>query len=450
MNFYKENEETIQKTKQILDTDKLNAYFESINKTLKNMKNIIQYDLQLGSHLNFEYGITNNNFGSVYSPVGISDEISGNATVIWDNGTVSLIDLDYDKIIRFPELIDFFKSLSYPEKFLPRLPENQSIVPYKSFDPELFERIYSREFPLFQNMGQNFKLLKKPESDFVNIAADYSLSYELYGNSKNINIQKIYTSNSFSYEVDSLVFQHILSHLLFDQKKIDSSFTPFHNFFINLKKTTSEKMNNENIVLLPSALYPLLSFYLGYNMNGQNIYYKKSQFSLEDFDSGRKISNKAFNLLFNPTLDWEMSSYCLSSSGLTPETGYYIKEGKMTQPSIDLKASAMLNRKPNNGFGGGKTIFEPVDDTLINYLEKTGDFYLVFGFLGLHTQDPLSGNFSLSVSTGLLKQKGKIRGLTKANVSGNIFDLLKEGSFKILENGYDEKFSMVFPMKANN
>ena len=50
---------------------------------------------------------------------------------------------------------------------------------------------------------------------------------------------------------------------------------------------------------------------------------------------------------------------------------------------------------------------------------------LVLGVLGVHTQDPASGDFSLSAPQSLAIGSAGIRGRVRVTISGNVFDLLR-------------------------
>ncbi|HET9298631.1 MAG TPA: metallopeptidase TldD-related protein, partial [Candidatus Polarisedimenticolaceae bacterium] len=54
-----------------------------------------------------------------------------------------------------------------------------------------------------------------------------------------------------------------------------------------------------------------------------------------------------------------------------------------------------------------------------------GSALLVLHVLGVHTQDPVSGNFSLSAPQSLRVEAGEARGRVRATISGNLFDLLR-------------------------
>jgi len=57
-------------------------------------------------------------------------------------------------------------------------------------------------------------------------------------------------------------------------------------------------------------------------------------------------------------------------------------------------------------------------------LEECQDALLVCSVLGMHTQDPVSGNFSLAAPEAIVVKGGEMLGSVKAVISGNFFDAL--------------------------
>jgi PmbA protein len=59
-----------------------------------------------------------------------------------------------------------------------------------------------------------------------------------------------------------------------------------------------------------------------------------------------------------------------------------------------------------------------------NLIKEVDYGLLVYGVLGMHTQDTTSGRFSLSAPRSLVIENGEIKGKVKATISGNFFDTM--------------------------
>ena len=65
----------------------------------------------------------------------------------------------------------------------------------------------------------------------------------------------------------------------------------------------------------------------------------------------------------------------------------------------------------------------PVPIGVAQALERSALF--VLNVLGVHTQDPVSGDFSLSAPQSLRVQGGEARGRVRATISGNLFRIIR-------------------------
>jgi PmbA protein len=59
-------------------------------------------------------------------------------------------------------------------------------------------------------------------------------------------------------------------------------------------------------------------------------------------------------------------------------------------------------------------------------LSGADDVILVDSVLGMHTQDPTAGNFSLAVPDGIVVRAGQFAGAAKVVISGNFFSVINE------------------------
>ncbi|MCX8059099.1 MAG: metallopeptidase TldD-related protein [Spirochaetes bacterium] len=434
----------------LININQVNSLSNKIKSIIKNTKEVKQFMFNISKETSYYFGINNNNIGNVYSPISISEDFSGSLTIIWKDNKISLVDLDYEKIVNFENYLNFFRDISYEEKFVPEILKDQNFRDYKSFDNLLIENIKNNNFELFEKVFEVFNFFKENGVKFSNVDLSYSIYYETFCNSEDLYFGKIYSENGLSYDFDSLLYYSNAKHKKLEKSDLDEFINFFSLFYNKLVPIEYKKINTNNVIFLSPVFYSLLNFYFGYNLDGKNIYYNKSFFNMKDFENNKEISNKKFDLYFDPFLDYELSSYAISTEGLTPQKTTFIKDGKLTQPSITLKSSKMLNMPPNNGFGNGKLILEPFDNNLVEFINEIDDCYIIFDILGLHTQEPISGNFSLSVSTGLLKEKGNFVGLIKGNINGNIFDIFRSGNFKILKNNYNNKYSFYTKLNILN
>ncbi|HEY9722735.1 MAG TPA: metallopeptidase TldD-related protein, partial [Oscillatoriaceae cyanobacterium] len=104
-----------------------------------------------------------------------------------------------------------------------------------------------------------------------------------------------------------------------------------------------------------------------------------------------------------------------------------IREGRLLTPLLDLKHAKRAEMAPTPFPRGGSSL--RLAGPTVPYEQLIAELdsgLIVYEMLGLHTQDSSRGNFSLTVSQGLVVEKGQIIGQTKAIIAGNVFAALQE------------------------
>lgn len=88
-----------------------------------------------------------------------------------------------------------------------------------------------------------------------------------------------------------------------------------------------------------------------------------------------------------------------------------------------MQPTSLPQRGLSPGYAGMLLRTEKME-TAESLVEECQNALLVCGVLGMHTQDPVTGNFSLAVPEAVVVKDGELLGSTKAVISGNFFDAL--------------------------
>ncbi len=176
-----------------------------------------------------------------------------------------------------------------------------------------------------------------------------------------------------------------------------------------------------DVVLSPLALHQLLYFSLYPSFNAENVV------------KGRSILlGKKGELLFegislhdDPTIDGYLFSYSFDDEGIEAERKTLVDSGVVRSFLSDYKHSKIVGEKPGNSFREDFDSLPKIHPSnVIVEVEKgevDGDFY-VHSFIGAHTANPVSGDFSLECMNAYYKGEA-VRG---AMIYGNVFDFLKK------------------------
>ena len=174
--------------------------------------------------------------------------------------------------------------------------------------------------------------------------------------------------------------------------------------------------------------------------------YVKGKTLLKD-KKGETIASEKVNLFDDGTLPEGFSTIPYDAEGVITQRTPLIEKGVFKGFLHSLYTAKKSGEEPTGNSLRGSYKEQPSSGLTNFYLEKgeknleellslPEECFLVLEVMGLHTVDPISGDFSLGTS-GLYYKKGKklhpVRGIT---VAGNILDLLKG----IVEVGSDFRF----------
>jgi len=194
----------------------------------------------------------------------------------------------------------------------------------------------------------------------------------------------------------------------------------------------SVKTGTYNLLVPPAAACELLSV-LAPVFSAANIIKGKS--FLINFKPGSAAASEALSLRDDALLDYRAGSYSADSEGTPGSNKVLIEKGILKGFLSDRLSAAILGIRPSGNAvrHSFKSMPEPGPSNF--YIQpgkrkakeamKRFSGIIVNSFMGLHTADPVSGNFSLGIN-GFMSSGGKIKGAVKeALASGNMEKLLE-------------------------
>lgn len=205
------------------------------------------------------------------------------------------------------------------------------------------------------------------------------------------------------------------------------------------KKIVSVQTKAMPVILRgPGVLVLLISFMVG--LDGRHVYLGVSPLREK---LQQKICDARFSLIDDGMLDFAPRSAPYDDEGVPTTRKFLIEQGVVKQFLYDLKTAAQAHAQPTgNGFksgfmGGGfrrppgiaptSAIIPPGDQALTEILHDLDEALIVEDVMGLGAGNPLTGEFSNTVSVGFLAHKGEIVGRVKNTmIAGNVYDLLRD------------------------
>ncbi|WP_297498345.1 TldD/PmbA family protein [Thermococcus sp.] len=179
------------------------------------------------------------------------------------------------------------------------------------------------------------------------------------------------------------------------------------------------------LVLEPEAFESILWLFLE-NVFGDTVYYRRSRFS----ERGLEVGSEGLGLEDDSTIDGLPGSYPFDGEGSPGQRTTIVEDGILRSFLLDYTFASFLGMEST---GNALRSFRSVPRIgTSNIVVGTGDLNLedfegvvVKDTLGAHTANPVSGDFSLTVSLGYVVRKGELRPFRDNMLSGNIFELLK-------------------------
>ena len=179
------------------------------------------------------------------------------------------------------------------------------------------------------------------------------------------------------------------------------------------------------VLLHPNVVEEYVLSTLFDNLDGAAVAHGESAFRAEQFGAASPVLREDMELSVDPLQPLRAGSYRVSGEGVAATPAAFVAGGRLVTPVLDLKYARRLKLPPSPlpyamdtvRFGGARAI--PVGEAL------DGSALFVLHVLGVHTQDPVSGDFSLSAPQSLRVEGGVARGRVRATISGNLFRILR-------------------------
>jgi PmbA protein len=303
------------------------------------------------------------------------------------------------------------------------------------------KKVYDRKFDEL-SLDESVEFLK----DVLSVASDSGCEVTGSGFSASGGKSLILNSNGVSIENKGTGFGLGLSVMLQKDGEIATAYNSQSSRFFDIN---GEKLANEvcdlaksslntkpietgdyDVVLDYYAAVGLLQTYLG-AFNGENVMRGRS---ILKGKIGEEIANPTLSITDNPLLEKGMFTSKCDDEGSASRKTDLIKDGILDSFIYDIyTANCEGVETTSNGLRGSYLTTPMISPTNIEFkFSEMKDFseidsgVLTTSVLGAHTANPISGDFSVEASNAFKIENGELtEPITKAMVSGNIFEIMK-------------------------
>ena len=205
-----------------------------------------------------------------------------------------------------------------------------------------------------------------------------------------------------------------------------------------------------SVLLHPRVVENYVLSTLMQNLDGSAVAHDESAFDRSGFRSGRASLRKGVGLSIDPLQPYKGGSYRFTGFGLPAAPCTYIEDGRLVQPILNVKYARRLDLKPTPVPFGNDTVRFGTSSRLRYEDALAQSDVLVLSVLGVHTQDRISGDFSLSAPLALAISAGTPAGRLRGTISGNLWETLRSDDLQFVDVPHETTPGMLFPCRFDS
>ncbi|KJR45716.1 TldE protein, part of TldE/TldD proteolytic complex [Desulfosporosinus sp. I2] len=367
-------------------------------------------------------GIKDNSPGSVYTPPSYRQGESGEVFLVWADGTCSqaLVQLPFQNEREFwSNELEQWRQASYEDPDAAHIPTPEALPLVAVEDRAIQQIIAGQDEVLFDQVKH--WLTEKPSNSKMQGSIQAAWGYRHVRTSTGLAVT--YQQSQFVtwFSFDSLVGGGFAKRRLIRPEEREDLWTQTVNHYEEMKKEAPSVGPQTQVILSPSMTEEMLGQFILPNFSGDRVLEGQGAFSKESFLEQKLVFHPHVSLIIDPLQPLELGSYLVTPEGVPAQRTMLVREGLLQTPYLRVKEAIRWGAKPTalpQGMGG-LYLKHQYEVRWEEALQEVEDGVLVLSVLGLHTQEAVSGSYSLSAPHSLRILKGKIVGRTDVKLTGN-------------------------------
>lgn len=372
-------------------------------------------------------GIKDRQAGGAHAPIDLADSCAARYLLVWSDGKVSKGALERRQIEREPErALAAARSHAYDDPDAAHVAEPAPVPEVTLYDRGA-AAVASGDT---EHMGARLAAIRERVKDarFSTWSGSFSsvATTSRILTSAGVDVTERGTNTTWHVTFEGEMGDGHAARALEDEAAFTARLDRAIPLVRLLLGPSAPAPNGEVRVLLhPNVVEEYVLGTLLDNLDGASVAHGESAFRREEFGSGSPVLREDLALRLDPLLPLRAGSYQVSGEGVPARRLAFIEGGRLATPVLDLKYARRLGRLPTPlPYAMDAVAFE--GDRKLPLQEALGSCALiVLHVLGVHTQDPTSGDFSLSAPQSLLVRWGAPGARVRATISGNLFQILR-------------------------
>lgn len=368
-------------------------------------------------------GIKDNMPGSVYTPPGYRMGESGEVFLVWADGRLSQVKVQAHPAgsAIWPEQLREWRAAAYddPEGALIPAPEPLPLVAVE--DRTIQKIIAGDDQILFDQLAR--LLAEKPADVKLQGSIQAVWGYRHVRTSTGLAVTYQESQYLLSYAFDGLVWAGLGKRRLVQPDEWDGLWQRTVGYREALRREAPPVGTDTMVILAASVVEQMMEQYILPNFAGQNVLEGNSAFTIEGFQAGEQVFGGGVSLLIDAMRPLEWGSYLVTAEGVPARKTKLVHEGKLKTPFLRVKDARRWGDQPTALPQGtaGLYLSQAHEELWPAALADVDDGILILSVLGLHTQDSVSGKYSLSAPQSLRILHGEIVGCTNVKLDGSFF-----------------------------
>ncbi|KGK90393.1 peptidase [Desulfosporosinus sp. HMP52] len=367
-------------------------------------------------------GIKDNSPGSVYTPPSYRQGESGDVFLVWSDGTCSqtMVQLPFSSDPDYwPRALEQWKQASYADPDAIHIPAPESLPLVAVEDRSIKSIITGDDKILFDQADRWLKDIPKNVKMQGSIQAAWGYRHVRTSTGLAVTYQQSQFASGFSF--DSLIGAGFAKRRLIRPEEQEKLWLQTVNQYEWMQKDASPVGANTQVILAPGMTEDMVRQFILPNFSGDRVIEGQGAFSKESFLNNKPVFNEQLSLMIDPFRPLELGSYLVTPEGIPASRTVLVQDGQLKTPYLRVKDAVRWGAKPTGLPQGtaGLYIKHKSEAPWLELLQGIEDGVLILSVLGLHTQDSVSGSYSLSAPHSLRILKGRIVGKTDVKLSGN-------------------------------
>jgi len=369
-------------------------------------------------------GIKDNSAGGVYTPPSYLQGESGEVFLVWADGKCSQASVQlgsHDDGAYWQQELEQWRQASYEDPDAAHIPSPKPL-PLVVVEDKAVQAIIAGEDQILFDQVKRW-LADKPSSAKMQGSIQAAWGYRHVRTSTGLAVTYPHSQFVSWYSFDSLISGGFAKRRLSRPEEQAKLWEQTLSLYEAMQVVAPPVGPHTQVILAPAMTEDMLGQFILPNFSGDRVMEGQGAFPKENFLENKLVFHPDFSLLIDPLQALEMGSYRVTAEGVPAERTVLVRDGKLQTPFLRVKDSVRWGAKPTAIPQGmvGLCLQHKAEISWVEALQDVEDGVLILSVLGLHTQEAVSGSYSLSAPHSLRIIKGQIVGKTDVKLTGNFF-----------------------------